>query len=193
MRHTTSLAALSAFAFTLAACGPAEEERADPAEPVADATVAAMPDDMATPAAEPSEGMDDAEATPTPTASASASATPTPTPSATRSATPTPTPTQAMAATPPASFAQCGVCHAVEPGKNGIGPTLAGVFGRRSASVSGFNYSPAMREANLTWNQANLNRYLADPSGVVPGTTMALPGISNAQERTAIINYLKTL
>ncbi|MXO87202.1 c-type cytochrome [Altererythrobacter aestuarii] len=118
-------------------------------------------------------------------------------PAAEPSATPTPTPSAAVAPAPavamaaPAAFTQCAICHSVEPGKSGIGPSLAGVVGRRSGSVAGFSYSPAMREAGLTWNEATLQRYLGDPAGVVPGTTMALPGIP-AADRSAIIAYLKT-
>ncbi|NIQ93563.1 MAG: cytochrome c family protein, partial [Desulfuromonadales bacterium] len=74
----------------------------------------------------------------------------------------------------------------------GIGPSLAGVVGRRSAAIAGFSYSPAMRGANLTWNEGTLDRYLGDPAGVVPGTTMALPGLP-ADDRAEVIAYLKTL
>lgn len=187
MRLHCRLAAVSLLALAVAACGEPAEEADDPvaeveetmniAEPaVSDEAPAGDEGD----AAEGTAGEEEAEASPTPT----------PTPTATR--TPTPTPTQAAAMDPPSSFTQCAVCHSVEPGENGIGPTLAGVFGRRAAAVPGFNYSDAMEDSGLTWNQATLNRYLADPNGVVPGTTMALPGVP-AADRTAIIDYLKTL
>jgi cytochrome c len=162
----------------LAACGGGAEESAEPAAdtaPVASDTAA--PGDAATPV--PGE-----TATPEPTPSESASPTPTPTPSATRTV---------AAATEPAAFAQCKACHAVEPGKNGIGPTLAGIWGDRAAAVPGFEFSEPMKSSGLTWNQANLDRYLADPRGVVPGTKMAFGGVKDAAQRQAIINYLKTL
>lgn len=192
MHRSISLAALSALALTLSGCGDGDQERATTA--TAD-SAAAVRDDAAMPRAEETQAAvtdpsaiqspDASDASPEPTS------TPASTPSPTRSATPTPTPVAMV--TPPAAFTQCGVCHSVKRGENGIGPSLAGVFGRRSAALPGFSYSPALREADLTWNQANLNRYLADPAGTVPGTTMALPGVSGAAERTAIINYLKTL
>ena len=78
-------------------------------------------------------------------------------------------------------------------GKNGIGPTLAGVFGARAGHIAGFDYSEAMESSGLTWNQGNLDRYLADPKGVVPGTKMAYPGLKDAAKRKAMVDYLKTL
>lgn len=177
MRIRHRLVAVSGLALALAACGPSEEPAADPS---------AAPGAVASPAAA-------ASATPAPSASASA------TPSAAASATPSPsaTPTQAAAApaapaTAPAAFAQCGVCHSVQRGQNGIGPSLAGVAGRRSGSVAGFTYTDGMKNLGVTWNDANLDRYLSGPSAMVPGTTMAI-GPLNAGERRAIIAYLKTL
>ena len=73
-----------------------------------------------------------------------------------------------------------------------IGPSLAGVAGRRAGTAAGANYTPAMRSANVTWNDGNLDRYLADPAAVVPGTAMPAPGLDAAQRR-AVIAYLKTL
>jgi cytochrome c len=131
-------------------------------------------------------------------APASISATPTrgETPTATPSATPSPTPTATAttaAASEPGAFSQCKACHSVEPGKNGIGPTLAGIYGDKAATVPGFEFSEAMKNSGLTWNQATLDRYLTDPRGVVPGTKMAFGGVKDAAQRQAIINYLKTL
>lgn len=118
----------------------------------------------------------------------------TPAPTATPSESPSPTPTATTAAAAePASFAQCKVCHAVEPGKNGIGPTLASIWGDRAGVVPGFEFSQQMKDSGLVWNQANLDRYLTDPRGVVPGTKMAFGGVKDAAQRQTIINYLKTL
>ncbi|HYD24779.1 MAG TPA: c-type cytochrome [Croceibacterium sp.] len=135
-------------------------------------------------------------ATPATGATPAASETPEPAPSETPSATPTPSPTPTAttaAAAKPAEFAVCAACHSTEPGKNGIGPTLAGVFGARAGHVAAFDYSEAMENSALTWNQANLDRYLADPKGVVPGTKMAYPGLKDAAKRQAMIAYLRTL
>lgn len=90
-------------------------------------------------------------------------------------------------------FNQCLVCHTIEPGKWKIGPSLWGVVGRHSASLPGFNYSPAMKAHNVTWDEDTLNTYLTAPMKVVPGTRMTYPGIPDAQNRADVIAYLKTL
>ena len=183
MRHYRHFAAVSVLALALAACGgPAEEESTGASEAVTevDAGMAAEEVVGADGTAEDAAAEDAAAEE---AAAEEPAATPTP--------TPTPAATQAAAMAQPASFTQCAICHSVERGQNGIGPSLAGVVGRRSGSVAGYSYSPAMAAAGLTWNEATLSRYLGDPSGVVPGTTMALPGIP-AADRAAIIAYLKT-
>lgn len=93
---------------------------------------------------------------------------------------------------PPASFAQCRSCHAVEPGKNGIGPSLAGVFGRKAASVPGFAYSAALKNSGLTWDEATLDPWLAAPARLVPGTRMVI-GVPDPARRAELITYMKTL
>ena len=60
----------------------------------------------------------------------------------------------------------CAVCHATTPGENKIGPSLADIVGSKSGTVPGFNFSTAMKEANVTWDDANLDKYLANPSGL---------------------------
>jgi alcohol dehydrogenase (cytochrome c) len=87
--------------------------------------------------------------------------------------------------------AQCAVCHSTKPGANGYGPSLAGVVGRHAAAISGFNYSSALKEANLTWDAANLDQFLADSGKKVPGTAMAIM-LPSASERADIIAYLST-
>jgi cytochrome c2 len=76
---------------------------------------------------------------------------------------------------------------------NGIGPSLAGIYGDRAATVPGYDFSDAMKSSGLTWNQGTLDRYLTDPRGVVPGTKMAFGGVKDAAKRQDIINYLKSL
>lgn len=191
MKHATLLAATALLTFTLTACGGANDESGEPAAAASSApgASAAAPGEAA---ATPTPGATDAAATPGATPSASASATPTPSASATAAARPTAAAAPVAAATQPASFATCGVCHSVAPGQNMIGPSLAGVVGRRAGTASGFAYSPAMRGANITWNDGTLDRYLADPAAVVPGGSMPAPGV-DATQRRAIIAYLKTL
>jgi len=146
----------------------------------------------------PVPGAPVATDTPVPEGSAS----PTPAPSASAGAGAAPAAAASAAATPvaaagpaprPAIFAMCGACHSVEAGQNGLGPSLAGVFGARAGHVSSFTYSEAMEGSGLTWNEANLNRFLENPQGTVPGTKMAFPGLRDAEQRQAVIAYLKGL
>src|SRR3546814_8100432 len=68
----------------------------------------------------------------------------------------TPAWAQGDAATGKKVFQKCRACHAVEPGKNKIGPTLHGVFGRKAGSVEGFNYSKAMKQSEIVWSADTL-------------------------------------
>ena len=86
----------------------------------------------------------------------------------------------------------CGACHATEPGVNKIGPSLAGVVGRKSGSAPGFNYSPALKEANITWDEKTLDQYLQNPTGDVHGSRMFLT-VPSAADRQNAIAYLETL
>lgn len=93
----------------------------------------------------------------------------------------------------PVAFARCSTCHQTAPGANGIGPTLAGVYGAAAAHEPNYAYSRAMRASGLTWDEATLDAYLANPRKVVPGTKMAFAGLRDPAERAALIEYLKTL
>lgn len=92
-------------------------------------------------------------------------------------------------------FNQCRACHTINAGgRNGVGPNLHGVWDRRAASLENFRYSAPMREkatGGLTWNEANLRAYLADPKAVVPGGSMAYPGLRNEQQLNDLIAYLR--
>lgn len=102
-------------------------------------------------------------------------------------------PAATVAGAKPAAFAQCAACHAVEPGKHGVGPSLAGVYGTKSGAIPGYDFSDAMKNANLTWDDKTLDTYLTNPMKVVPGTRMTYAGLADAEQRKAIIEYLKTL
>jgi cytochrome c len=88
---------------------------------------------------------------------------------------------------------QCSICHSPSVGKNIVGPSLFGVVGRHTASVTGFHYSAGNQAANLTWNEDTLEKYIDSPKAVVPGTTMSFSGIKDADKRADLIAYLSTL
>jgi cytochrome c len=89
-------------------------------------------------------------------------------------------------------FAKCKICHQVgEAAKNGVGPVLNGVVGRKAGSEEGYNYSTANKSSGLTWDDATLKQYLKNPRAMVPGTKMIFPGISNEKEIDDVIAYLK--
>jgi cytochrome c len=90
-----------------------------------------------------------------------------------------------------AHFEDCAACHSLAAGDNGVGPTLHSLFGRKSATED-FNYSPAMRRANVTWTPELLDTYLTNPqAGVFRGNRMPFAGVADAQARTDLIAYLK--
>ncbi len=88
----------------------------------------------------------------------------------------------------------CAVCHTAERGAaNKIGPNLFGVVGRKSASVTGYMYSPSMTKAGLTWDQNNLKEFLSGPQKKVPGTKMGFPGFADPADEADVLAYLATL
>jgi cytochrome c len=95
---------------------------------------------------------------------------------------------------PPAAFGACAVCHSVNKGeRSGFGPNLYGVAGTRAGGIAGYGFSPAMKKADVVWNRDNLDRFIAAPQSVVPGTKMAFPGVKDPAKRKAIVDYLLAL
>ncbi|MES2151541.1 MAG: c-type cytochrome [Pseudomonadota bacterium] len=88
-----------------------------------------------------------------------------------------------------AVYARCMGCHALAYDRTG--PRHCGLFGRRAGSVPGFAYSEAMKRSGIKWDARTLDRFLANPARVVPGTTMTYAGVSDRTERAALIAYLK--
>ena len=87
----------------------------------------------------------------------------------------------------------CSNCHSPQPGANKTGPSLFGIVGRKTGSVEGYTYSPANKAANLTWDEATLDKYLQSPRAMVPGTKMTYAGLKDDTRRTDLIAYLATL
>lgn len=91
-------------------------------------------------------------------------------------------------------FRACAACHSTAPGEHLTGPSLAHVWNRKAASVEGFaRYSEALKASGLVWNAQTLDRWLADPQALVPGTTMTFPGVREAKLREDLIAYLQAL
>lgn len=89
----------------------------------------------------------------------------------------------------------CVICHSTttEPGGPVLGPTLAGVVGRKAASVNEFAmYTPALKNHKVTWDAKSLNEFLASPGTKVPGTMMVMP-VPDPKDRADVIAYLATL
>ena len=89
--------------------------------------------------------------------------------------------------------AQCGICHSVAAGVNGIGPTLFGVVGRSAGGAPGFQYTADHKKLGVTWDAATLDKYLANPRAMVPDTTMIYAGLKDDADRANLIAYLETL
>ena len=90
------------------------------------------------------------------------------------------------------SFNKCRACHQVgETAKNTVGPILNGLFGRKSGTVAGYNYSDANKSSGLTWDDQVFTDYIKDPKGKIPGTKMSFAGIKNEQEIKDLTAFLK--
>ncbi len=99
----------------------------------------------------------------------------------------------ALAPGAPADFAICSSCHTIVAGKNGIGPSLLGVVGRKAGSLPGFAYSAALQKSGIVWTPKRLDQWLSGPMTLVPGTKMSFGGYADPKQRQAVIAYLKTL
>jgi cytochrome c len=89
--------------------------------------------------------------------------------------------------------AQCGICHSVAAGVNGIGPTLFGVVGRSAGGVPGFQYTDDHKKLGVTWDASTLDKYLTNPRAMVPDTTMIYAGLKDDADRANLIAYLEAL
>ncbi len=91
-------------------------------------------------------------------------------------------------------FQACMACHSVKPGEQLTGPSLAHVWNRKAGTVEGFQrYSDALKHANVVWNEATLDRWLANPEQFVAGTNMTFPGVRERKDRQDVIAYLQVV
>ncbi|MEE8287645.1 MAG: cytochrome C [Gammaproteobacteria bacterium] len=90
------------------------------------------------------------------------------------------------------TFRQCAACHSLEPGRHLTGPSLAAVVGRAAGTAPGFTrYSDALAASGLTWDRDTLDRWLAEPAALVPGTSMRIQGVLEIAKRRDLIAYLE--
>lgn len=89
-------------------------------------------------------------------------------------------------------FGACAACHSLQPGLNMTGPSLADVWNRKAGSLASFSrYSPALKSANIVWNDKTLDEWINDPQHVVPGNQMTFAGIKDTRQRADLLAFLK--
>jgi len=91
-------------------------------------------------------------------------------------------------------FQQCMACHSVEEGEHMTGPSLAHIWQRKAATVEGFmRYSDALKSAKVVWDEATLDKWLANPERFIPGTSMTFAGLKTPKDRQDVAAYLKAV
>jgi cytochrome c len=92
-----------------------------------------------------------------------------------------------------AAFRACIACHAIEPGVQGSGPSLAGVWGRKAGSLEAFpRFSEPLKRSGIVWDEKALDAWLRDTQALVPGNYMSVPGLRDARARADLIAFLRT-
>jgi cytochrome c len=88
-------------------------------------------------------------------------------------------------------FEPCAHCHQIGRGaRSATGPLLQGLAGRKAGTLPGYPFSPAMQASGLTWDAATLDRFIAAPQAMVPGTRMVYAGMDDADRRRALVEFI---
>jgi cytochrome c len=91
-------------------------------------------------------------------------------------------------------YKRCAICHTDDKGGgDALGPNLFGIVGRKAAIRPGFPYSAPLTKAGIVWTEANLNKWIAGPARMVPGTKMAFAGVTSKNQNADLVAYLATL
>jgi cytochrome c len=89
-------------------------------------------------------------------------------------------------------FGVCKTCHQIgENAKNGVGPVLNSLIGRKACSVPGYTYSAANKDSGITWDEPTFREYIKDPKAKVPGTKMIYAGLKDEQKTNDLVAFLK--
>jgi cytochrome c len=89
-------------------------------------------------------------------------------------------------------FGACAACHSLQPNQNMTGPSLFDLWGRQAGSLASFSrYSPALKSANIVWNDKTLDDWIADPQHLVPSNQMTFAGIKDVRQRADLLAFLK--
>jgi cytochrome c len=91
-----------------------------------------------------------------------------------------------------AELDKCKICHTLDKGgANRVGPNLFGVYGRKAGTVAGYNYSAALKDSGIVWDDASLGAFLRDPQHAIPGDKMTFPGIKDDGMLADLLQRLK--
>ena len=88
-------------------------------------------------------------------------------------------------------FEDCAACHSLQKGVANVGPSLAGILGRKAGEIEDFRYSPAMKRSGIVWSAPTLASFIADPQKVVPANRMPYAGMTDAGDRADLVAFLE--
>lgn len=90
-------------------------------------------------------------------------------------------------------FATCAACHTSRSGDLMVGPSLAGVVGRKAGSLPGYRYSQALTSSGIVWDARTLASLLRDPDGYIPGISMTVAPVTDPTDVEALITYMRQI